>query len=83
MNAKLGVVVALAVFGYVALNGLFMLCSPVRWAGAIWTAKGVYQDPQRRKRLSSTPERGNVRFAGGIMFLLAGYAVIAILGAYR
>jgi len=83
MNAKTATAIALAVFGYIALNGFFMLCSPVRWAGAFWTAKGVYQDPQRRERLSSAPDRGNVRFAGGIMFLIAGYAFVAILGAYR
>jgi hypothetical protein len=82
MTAKIGVVIALAIFGYIALNGFFMLCSPVRWAGALWTAKGAYQDSERRERLSVGSERGKVRFAGAVMFLLSCYAFAVILGAF-
>ena len=83
MNEKIALVAALGIFGYGAANGLFMLCSPVRWAGAFWTAKGVYQNPQRRAGLSSSRERGTVRLSGGFMFAIAAYALLAIFGAYR
>ncbi len=81
MNEKIALVAALAVFGYGAANGLFMLGSPVRWADAFWTAKGVYRDPQKRECLSLSRERRTTRLAGGIMFLIAGYAFVVILGA--
>jgi hypothetical protein len=83
MNAKIALFAALVVFGYLALNGLFMLCSPFRWAAAFWTAKGVYEDPQRRERLSSSRERRNVRLSGAVMFVGGTYALLAIYTAYH
>ena len=80
--ATIGTFVALGMFGYIALNGFFMLCSPIRWADALWTAKGTYQDSERRGRLAVGSERGKVRFAGAAMFLLGCYAFAMILGAY-
>jgi len=83
MNEKLGLFAAVAIFGYIAVNGLFMLCSPSGWAGAFWTAIGMYQDPQRRERLSSSRERSHVRLAGAAMFVLGSYALLTIFSAYR
>jgi hypothetical protein len=82
MNATLAILLAVALFSYIALNGMYMVLSPVRWASAFWTAKGVYGNPESRERLANSRERRRIRFTGVGMTLLAVFALLTIMSAY-
>ena len=82
MSAVIAIVLAVALFSYIALNGMFMVLSPIRWASAFWTAKGVYGNPESRERLANSRERRSIRFTGIGMTLLAIFALLTIMSAY-
>ena len=82
MGAGIAVTFAVGLFSYIALNGVFMMVSPIGWACAIWTAKGVYGNPEARERLTDDRERRRIRLTGLGMMALAVFALLTIMSAY-
>jgi hypothetical protein len=82
MNANIAAIIGMGLFAYVAVNGAYMLLSPVSWAEAFWTAKGIYGNPERRLGLASSRERLRVRLTGSAMFALAAFGLLTIVSFY-
>ena len=82
MNANIAAIIGMGLFAYVAVNGAYMLFSPLSWAEAFWTAKGIYGNPERRSRLASSRERLQVRLTGSAMFALAVFGLFTIVSFY-
>ncbi len=82
MQEKTVLVLAVMLFGYIAANGVYMLSSPSAWAEAVWTAKGMYRDPELRIELRSGKKRRGGRITGFLMLLLSAFGLLTILSLY-
>lgn len=82
MNGNIAVFIAVLLFGYGAVNGSFMIVAPMKWAVAVWAARGVYSHEERRRRLVQRSERARVRVAGGGLLLLSLLGLLTIISFY-